>query len=192
MKRNGFLSFKLRQGEIFRFLIETIESKTDKEYRHIAFRLLNNLLRHGDMRTEFGLRQGLDFLMKMITEQQYQSTYEHFKFLGLYCVCCQEVNNRRLIKEDTNKLRLFFNYLEKYQYRSNFLDLLLTAIGQFSYDEQSLTIFVKQMQFIERMSDLLESVILVKYEINEKRLLSEEEQNPQDRKRMKTKHTVII
>ena len=102
------------------------------------------------------------------------------------------MNNRRLIKEDTNKLRLFFNYLEKYQYRSNFLDLLLTAIGQFSYDEQSLSIFVKQMQFIERLSDVLESVILVKYEINEKRLLPDEEQNPQDRKRMKTQHKVTF
>ena len=137
------------------------------------------------MRTEFGLRQGLDFLLNMINDRQYQSIYEHFKFLGLYCVCCQEISNRRLIKEDTNKLQLFFNHLEKYHYRSNFLDLLLTAIGQFLYDEQSLMIFVKQMQFIERMSDLIESVVLVKYEMNEKPLTTDDDQ----RKRMKTDHT---
>ncbi len=112
-----FFFLQLREGEIFRFLITTIEAKSDKEYRHIAFRLLNNLLRHSDMRTEFGLRNGLDFLLNMINNHQYQSTYEHLKFIGLFCVCCQETNNRRLIKDDINKLNLFFNYLEKYQYR---------------------------------------------------------------------------
>jgi len=142
------------------------------------------------MRTEFGLRNGLDFLLNMINNHQYQSTYEHFKFIGLFCVCCQETNNRRLIKDDINKLNLFFNYLEKYQYRSNFLDLLLTAIGQFIYDEQSLIIFVKQMQFIERMCGLLESVVIIKYENNEKRLFGDDEQDLRKRKRMKTKHTV--
>lgn len=176
--------FQLREGEIFRFLITTIEEKSEKEYRHIAFRLLNNLLRHSDMRTEFGLRNGLDFLLKMINNHQYQSTYEHLKFIGLFCVCCQESTNRRLIKDDLEKLRLFFNYLEKYQYRSNFLDLLLTAIGQFIYNEQSLMIFVKQMQFIERMCDLLESVVIVKYDTNE--------QDPRKRKKFKAKHTVGI
>lgn len=172
---------QLREGEIFRFLITTIEEKTEKEYRHIAFRLLNNLLRHSDMRTEFGLRNGLDFLLNMINNHQYQSTYEHLKFIGLFCVCCQESSNRRLIKDDLEKLRLFFNYLEKYQYRSNFLDLLLTAIGQFIYNEQSLMIFVKQMQFIERMCDLLESVVIIKYDTNE--------QDPRKRKKFKAKHT---
>jgi len=142
------------------------------------------------MRTEFGLRNGLDFLFDMINNQQYQSTYEHLKFIGLFCVCCQETNSRRLIKDDMNKLQLFFNYLEKYQYRSNFLDLLLTAIGQFIYDEQSLIIFVKQMQFIERMCGLLESVVIIKYENNEKRLFGDDEQDLRKRKRMKTKHTV--
>jgi hypothetical protein len=142
------------------------------------------------MRTEFGLRNGLDFLLNMINNQQYQSTYEHLKFIGLFCVCCQETNSRRLIKDDMNKLQLFFNYLEKYQYRSNFLDLLLTAIGQFIYDEQSLIIFVKQMQFIERMCGLLESVVIIKYENNEKRLFGDDEQDLRKRKRMKTKHTV--
>jgi hypothetical protein len=142
------------------------------------------------MRTEFGLRNGLDFLLNMINNQQYQSTYEHLKFIGLFCVCCQESNSRRLIKDDMNKLQLFFNYLEKYQYRSNFLDLLLTAIGQFIYDEQSLIIFVKQMQFIERMCSLLESVVIIKYENNEKRLVGDDEQDLRKRKRMKTKHTV--
>jgi hypothetical protein len=134
------------------------------------------------MRNEFGLRNGLDFLLNMITNHQYQSTYEHLKFIGLFCVCCQETNNRRLIKDDLEKFKLFFNYIEKYQYRSNFLDLLLTAIGQFIYDEQSLIIFVKQMQFIERMCDLLESVVMTKYENNE--------QDPRKRKKFKTKHTV--
>jgi hypothetical protein len=143
------------------------------------------------MRTEFGQRQGLDFLMTMINDQQYQSTYEQFKFLGLYCVCCQEISNRRLIKDDMNKLQLIFNYLEKYQYRSNFLDLLLTAIGQFLYDEQSLMIFVKQMQFIERMSDLLESIILVRYEITDKRALLADDRHEHERKRLKIQHTVI-
>ncbi|CAF0993019.1 unnamed protein product [Adineta steineri] len=180
---------QLREGDIFRFLITTIEAKSDKEYRHIAFRLLNNLLRHSDMRTEFGLRNGLNFLLNMINNHQYQSTFEHLKFIGLYCVCCQETTNRRLIKDDINKLQLFFNYLEKYQYRSNFLDLLLTAIGQFIYDDQSLTIFVKQMQFVERMCDLLESIILIKYESNEKRLLTDDEQDLKKRKKLKTKHT---
>ena len=185
-----FLSFQLRDGEIFRFLITTIEAKSDKEYRHIAFRLLNNLLRHSDMRTEFGLRNGLDFVLNTINNHQYQSTYEHMKFIGLFCVCCQETNNRRFIKDDINKLQLFFNYLEKYQYRSSFLDLLLTAIGQFIYDDQSLVIFVKQMQFIERMCDLLESIVIVKYENDEKRSLGDDEQDSRKRKRMKTKHTV--
>jgi hypothetical protein len=134
------------------------------------------------MRNEFGLRNGLDFLLNTITNHQYQSTYEHLKFIGLYCVCCQEANNRRLIKDDLEKLKLFFNYIEKYQYRSNFLDLLLTAIGQFIYDEQSLTIFVKQMQFIERMCDLLESTIMPKYENND--------EDQRKRKKLKTKHTV--
>ncbi|CAF0810383.1 unnamed protein product [Adineta ricciae] len=180
---------QLREGDIFRFLITTIEAKSDKEYRHIAFRLLNNLLRHSDMRTEFGARQGLDFLLKLITNHQYQSTYEHLKFIGLFCVCCQETNNRRLIKEDINKLQLIFNYLEKYQYRSNFLDLLLTAIGQFIYDEQSLSIFVKQMQFIERMCDLLESVVMVKYENNEKRSGADNDEDFRKTKRMKTENT---
>ena len=142
------------------------------------------------MRTEFGLRNGLDFLLNMINNHQYQSTYEHLKFIGLFCVCCQETNNRRLIKDDMNKLQLFFNYLEKYQYRSNFLDLLLTAIGQFIYDEQSLCILVKQMQFIGKMCDLLESVIMVKYENNEKNSSGDDEQDSRKRKRMKTKHTV--
>ncbi|CAF4475548.1 unnamed protein product [Rotaria sp. Silwood2] len=164
-----------------------MEGKSDKEYRHIAFRLLNNLLRYSDMRTEFGLRNGLDFLLNMIHNHQYQSTYEHLKCIGLFCVCCQETHNRRLIKDDMNKLEIFFNYLEKYQYRSNFLDLLLTAIGQFIYDEQSLIIFLKQMQFIERMCDLLESVVMTKYENNEKRSLGDDEEN--SRKRRKTKHT---
>ncbi|CAF3455022.1 unnamed protein product [Rotaria sp. Silwood1] len=180
---------QLREGEIFRFLITTMEGKSDKEYRHIAFRLLNNLLRYSDMRTEFGLRNGLDFLLNMIHNHQYQSTYEHLKCIGLFCVCCQETHNRRLIKDDMNKLEIFFNYLEKYQYRSNFLDLLLTAIGQFIYDEQSLIIFVKQMQFIERMCDLLESVVMIKYENNEKRSLGDDEQDSIRRKRQKTKHT---
>lgn len=180
----------MREGEIFRFLITTIEAKSDKEYRHIAFRLLNNLLRHSDMRTEFGLRNGLDFILNMINNHQYQSTYEHLKFIGLFCVCCQETTNRRLIKGDINKLNLFFNYLEKYQYRSNFLDLLLTAIGQFIYNDQSLTIFVKQMQFIERMCGLLESVILIKYENNEKKSTDDDEQDPRKRKKFKSKHTV--
>lgn len=168
-------------------MITTIEGNSDKEYRHIAFRLLNNLLRHSDMRAEFGLRNGLDFLLNMIHNHQYQSTYEHLKCIGLFCVCCQETNNRRLIKDDMNKLGIFFDYLEKYQYRSNFLDLLLTAIGQFIYDEQALIIFVKQMQFIDRLCDLLESVVMVKYEVNEKRLTGDDEQ---DSKRQKTKHTV--
>ncbi|UJR15570.1 hypothetical protein I4U23_002508 [Adineta vaga] len=180
---------QLREGDIFRFLITTIEAKSDKEYRHIAFRLLNNLLRHSDMRTEFGSRQGLDFLLNLITNQHYHSTYEHLKFIGLFCVCCQEANNRRLIKDDINKLQLFFNYLEKYQYRSNFLDLLLTAIGQFIYDDQSLNIFVKQMQFIERMCDLLESVIIIKYDNNEKKLSGNDEKDSRKRKRVKTEHT---
>jgi hypothetical protein len=170
-------------------LITTIEAKSNKEYRHIAFRLLNNLLRYSDMRTEFGLRNGLDFLLNMIDNHQYQSTYEHLKFIGLFCVCCQETNNRRLIKDDINKLQLFFNYLEKYQYRSNFLDLLLTAIGRFIYDEQSLCVFVKQMLFIERMCDLLESVIMVKYEKN---LSEDDEQDSRKRKKLKTKHTVKL
>jgi hypothetical protein len=144
------------------------------------------------MRTEFGLRNGLDFLLNMINNHQYQSTYEHLKFIGLFCVCCQETNNRRLIKDDINKLKLFFHYLEKYQYRSNFLDLLLTAIGQFIYDEQSLIIFTKQMQFIERMCDLLESVVMVKYENNEKKSTDDDdEQDSTRRKRLKTKHTVL-
>lgn len=134
------------------------------------------------MRSEFGLRNGLDFLLNMINNHQYQSTYEHLKFIGLFCVCCQESTNRRLIKDDQEKLKLFFNYLEKYQYRSNFLDLLLTAIGQFIYNEQSLMIFVKQMQFIERMCDLLESVVIVKYDTNE--------QDLRKRKKFKAKHTV--
>jgi hypothetical protein len=142
------------------------------------------------MRTEFGLRNGLDFLLNMINNHQYQSTYEHLKFIGLYCVCCQETNNRRLIKDDINKLNLFFNYLEKYQYRSNFLDLLLTAIGQFIYDEQSLIIFVKQMQFIERMCDLLETVVIIKYENNEKKFRENNELDPRKRKKFKAKHTV--
>ena len=144
------------------------------------------------MRTEFGARQGLDFLLKLITNHQYQSTYEHLKFIGLFCVCCQETNNRRLIKEDINKLQLIFNYLEKYQYRSNFLDLLLTAIGQFIYDEQSLSIFVKQMHFIERMCDLLESVVMVKYENNEKRSGADNDEDARKTKRIKTEHTVGI
>jgi hypothetical protein len=144
------------------------------------------------MRTEFGLRNGLDFLLNMINNQQYQSSYEHFKFIGLFCVCCQEANNRRLIKEDINKIQLFFNYLEKYQYRSNFLDLLLTAIGQFTYDEQSLVIFIKQMQFIEKMCDLLESVVMIKYENNEKRLGADDEQESGARKKIKIKHTVNL
>jgi len=139
------------------------------------------------MRTEFGLRNGLDFLLNMINNHQYQSTYEHLKFIGLFCVCCQETNNRRLIKDDINKLKLFFNYLEKYQYRSNFLDLLLTAIGQFIYDEQSLIIFIKQMQFIERMSDLLETVVLIKYD---NKYSEDDEQDPRKRKKFKAKHTV--
>ena len=134
------------------------------------------------MRTEFGLRNGLDFLVKLINNHQYQSTYEHLKFIGLFCVCCQETTNRRLIENDPEKMKLFFNSLEKYQYRSNFLDLLLTAIGQFIYNEQSLIIFVKQMQFIERMCDLLESVVIVKYETNE--------QDLPKRKKFKAKHTV--
>ncbi|CAF1077965.1 unnamed protein product [Rotaria sordida] len=180
---------QLCEGEIFRFLITTMEGKSDKEYRHIAFRLLNNLLRYSDMRTEFGLRNGLDFLLNMIHNHQYQSTYEHLKCIGLFCVCCQETNNRRLIKDDMKKLEIFFNYLEKYQYRSNFLDLLLTAICQFIYDEQSLIIFVKQMQFIERMCDLLESVVMIKYENNEKRLLGDDEQDSNKIKKQKTKHT---
>ncbi|CAF5117648.1 unnamed protein product, partial [Rotaria magnacalcarata] len=181
---------QLREGEIFRFLITTIEGKSDKEYRHIALRLLNNLLRHSDMRTEFGLRNGLDFLLNMIHNHHYQSTYEHLKCIGLLCVCCQETNNRRLIKDDMNKLQIFFDYLEKYQYRSNFLDLLLTAIGQFMYDDQALLIFVKQMQFIERMCDLLESVVMTKYEINEKRLLGDDEQDSREAKKLKTQHSV--
>ena len=77
------------------------------------------------MRAEFGLCNGLDFLLNMIRNHQYQSTYEHLKYIGLFCVCCQESVNRRLMKEDMDKLKIFFNYLEKYQYRSNFLDLLL-------------------------------------------------------------------
>ncbi|CAF3550619.1 unnamed protein product [Rotaria socialis] len=180
---------QLREGEIFRFLITTIEGKSDKEYRHIALRLMNNLLRHSDMRTEFGLRNGLDFLLNMIHNHHYQSTYEHLKCIGLLCVCCQEANNRRLIKDDMNKLQIFFDYLEKYQYRSNFLDLLLTAIGQFMYDDQALLIFVKQMQFIERMCDLLESVVMTKYEINEKRLLGDDEQDSREAKKLKTQHS---
>lgn len=174
---------QLREGEIFRFLISTIETKTDREYRHIAFRLLNNLLRHSDMRTEFSLRTGLDFLYKTITIDESQSTYEHLKLLGLFCVCCKETVSRRLIKDDPDKLKLLFNYLNKYQYRSNFLDLLLTAIGQFIYDENSLMIFVKQMQFIERMSDLLETVILVKYDNTEI--------DGRQRKKLKTHHTTV-
>lgn len=139
------------------------------------------------MRTEFGLRSGLDFILNMINNHQYQSTYEHLKFIGLFCVCCQETNNRRLIKDDINKLNLFFNYLEKYQYRSNFLDLLLTAIGQFIYDDQSLIIFVKQMQFIDKMCYLLESVIMVKYE---NKSSDDNEQDIRKRKKFKSKHTV--
>ena len=134
------------------------------------------------MRTEFGHRQGLDFLLKMIKNKQYQSTYEHFKFLGLYCVCCQEVSNRRYIKDDPNKLELLFDYLENYQYRSSFLDLMLTALVQFVYDDHSLMLFVKKRQFIERMCNLLESAVLVKYENNDKEL--------NNRKRLKTEHTV--
>lgn len=136
------------------------------------------------MRTEFGHRQGLDFLMKMIRTKQYQSNYEHFKFLGLFCVCCQDVTNRRYIKEDPKKIEFIFEYISNYQYRSNVLDLLLTAVGQFLYDESSLLIFVKQMSIIEQLCDLLESVILVKYEINE---------NPSNnRKRMKLEHQVSV
>ena len=142
------------------------------------------------MRAEFGLRHGLDFLLNMINNHQYESTYEHLRYIGLFCVCCQETTNRRLIKEDINKLQLFFNYLEKYQYRSNFLDLLLTAIGQFIYDEQSLIILVKQMQFIERMCDLLESIVMVKYDNNEKKSLDDNGPDATKKKKMKTKHTV--
>lgn len=167
-----------------------MQGKSDKEYRHIAFRLLNSLLRYSDMRTEFGIRNGLDFLLETIHDHQYQSTHEHLRFIGLYCVCCQETNNRRLIKDDTNKMKLFFDYLEKCQYRSNFLDLLLTAIGQFIFDEQALNIFVKNMQFIERMCHLLESAILVKYEKNEQKTSADDGEDSRVRKKLKTKHTV--
>jgi hypothetical protein len=67
------------------------------------------------------------------------------------------------------------------------LDLLLTAIGQFIYDEQSLIIFIKQMQFIERMCDLLETVVLIKYD---NKFSEDDEQDPRKRKKFKTKHTV--
>ncbi|CAF1545996.1 unnamed protein product, partial [Didymodactylos carnosus] len=57
---------------------------------------------------------------------------------------------------------MFFVWLNNPNYRTHLLDMLLTALAQFMFDESTLIIFTKQMNLVENLCELLEQ-ILVKY-----------------------------